>query len=104
MAALAAPPAAGAPSVTGTDISRLPAKARDQLAQLNQNLQDARIYLNDYELSETREEQVKSAKNAKKYLGKASTNVLAASSADIFKPADVAQLTAELEEIIVSLK
>jgi protein subunit release factor B len=87
-----------------TDISRLPAKSRDQLAQLAQNLHDSRIYLNDYELSETREEQLKNAKNTKKYLAKAGGNIVAASQADVFKPIDVAQLSAQIEDLIERIK
>lgn len=58
---------------------------------------DARLDVRDYELSETREEQIKYMLEAKKRLEKLRMAILAAGSA--FSPADVAQLTAELEQV-----
>ena len=58
---------------------------------------DARLDIRDYELSETREEQLKCAASAKKRVAKLQASVLAAGFA--FGPADVAQLSAQLEHI-----
>jgi len=58
---------------------------------------DARIDIRDYELSETREEQLKKATAAKKRIAKLQANILAASMA--FGPVDVAQISAQLEQI-----
>ena len=58
---------------------------------------DTRIDIRDYELSETREEQLGKARDAKKRLAKLKANILAASM--VFGPADVAQLDAQLEQI-----
>ena len=58
---------------------------------------DTRLDIRDYELSETREEQLKCAAAAKKQLTKLQAAILAAGPA--FGPADVAQLTAQIEQI-----
>jgi len=58
---------------------------------------DARLDIRDYELSETREEQLKCATAARKRLDKLQKAILAAGMA--FGPADVAQLSAQVEQI-----
>lgn len=58
---------------------------------------DARLDIRDYELSETREDQLKCAAIAKKQLIKLREAVLAVGT--LFGAADVAQLTAQLEQI-----
>jgi hypothetical protein len=47
------------------DLRKLGSKERKFLADLQQNLSGFRVYTNDYELSETREEQLKNAKTLK---------------------------------------
>jgi len=74
------------------------------LADLQQNLVDSRIYSNSYELSETREEQLQNASSGKKYLERASKNILAASESNIFSAIDVAYLSAQIEQAISGLK
>jgi hypothetical protein len=74
------------------------------LANLRQNLTDARIYAHDYELSEMREEQLDNAKRAKKYLELARQQILRASEHDIFGPVDVAHLTAQIDQVKDDLK
>jgi folate-dependent tRNA-U54 methylase TrmFO/GidA len=54
---------------------------------------DARLDIRDYELSETREDQLRCAREAKRRLARLRNTILAAG------PADVAQLTAQLEQI-----
>lgn len=58
---------------------------------------DTRLDIRDYELSETREEQLKCAGTAKKRLAKLQAAILTASFA--FGAADIAQLSAQLEYI-----
>jgi len=77
---------------------------RQTLADLRQNIHDARIYATDYELSETREEQSDNAKKAKKYLKDASDKIVIASQAEIFNAIDVAHLSAQIESIASQLK
>lgn len=86
------------------DFRKISAKERNTLQNLQQNLVDARIYLNGYELSETRDEQLDNAKQAKHWLDRVGENVLLASEFDIFGAIDVAHLSAQIEQIISNLK
>jgi len=81
------------------DVSRLPAKQKAVLAELEQDLLDARKYTSAYELSETREEQLNNAKTAKHWLNKARRCILTASEHDIFSAVDVASLSAQIETV-----
>jgi hypothetical protein len=86
------------------DVRKIGAKERKILADLQQNLADSRIYSNSYELSEDRDEQLKNAKSAKKWLEQSRKNILAASEYNIFNAIDVAHLTAQIELVIAQLK
>jgi len=77
---------------------------RDAIARLRQDLHEARIYAVDYELSETREEQLDNAKKAHKYLEGANNAILSASQHDIFGAVDVAHLTALIDQVKADLK
>jgi hypothetical protein len=85
-------------------LRKLSSKERDVLSMLQQNLVDSRIYIRDYELSETREEQLDNSKEAKKWLEQARKNILAASEFNIFGAIDVAHLSAQIDQIISDLK
>jgi hypothetical protein len=78
--------------------------AREALADLKQVLIDARIYTVDYEVSETRQEQIENAVRAKQYLEQARKDILTASESDVFNAVDVAQMTAQIDHIISRLK
>lgn len=82
----------------------LPLKVRKLLAELEQDLVDARIYTQAYELSETRDEQVANARQAKKWLAKAHKCILSASEYDVFGAIEVAHLSATIEQITAQLK
>jgi len=69
-------------------------KAAESLKRL---LIDTKLDVRDYELSETRDEQLRFLASSKKRLNKLRAAILAVGPA--FGPADVAQLTAELEQI-----
>jgi len=81
-------------SLRSIEHSKLDSRQRDMIASLNQNLSDVRTYAKDYELSETRLEQEKNAKLAKKYLNRSQKEILAISQFGVFNPVDVAQLSA----------
>lgn len=91
-------------AVRNIDIRKLSLKERNILADLAQNLTDAKIYSTDYELSETREEQLKNAKTAKKWLDQARKNILVASEFNVFGPVDVAHLSAQIDQTASWLK
>lgn len=86
------------------DESRLGKKPRGSITDLRQVITDAKIYAVDYELSEMRDEQLNNAKQAKHYLEKARVDILSASEYDIFSAIDVAQLSAQIEQVKAQLK
>lgn len=86
------------------DSDKLERKYREALSNLRQNLVDIRIYVNAYEFSEERPEQEQNAKSAKKWLAKARQNILKASEADVFGAAEVAQLSAQIDQLSGDLK
>jgi hypothetical protein len=86
------------------DTIKLARKFRNAIAILRQSLHDARIYAVDYELSETRPEQLQNAEQAKKYLDQASENILILSEENIFSAVDVALLDALIEQLKADLK
>lgn len=86
------------------DLYSLSKTQRQNLENLNQYLSDARVYAQDYELSETREEQLVNIKQAQKWLNKVKSAVLAASQDDLFSAIEVAHLSAEAEQAIANLK
>jgi ribosome-binding factor A len=86
------------------DVPKLDKGLRDNLSKMQQDLSDARVYASDYELSETREEQLDNAKQAKKYLNKVNRAVLNGSEYDIFNALDVAHLSALIDQIRADLK
>lgn len=79
------------------DPDLLDADEKKAMSKLRRLSTDARLDIRDYELSETREEQLKCAAVAQKRLGKLAQNILAAGP--VFGPADVAQLSALVEQI-----
>jgi len=79
------------------DIDHLTQTEKKSIASLRRLAVDARLDIRDYELSETREDQLKCAVVAKRRLIKLRETILAVGSS--FGPADVAQLTAQLEQI-----
>lgn len=72
------------------------------VASLRRLAMEARLDIRDYELSETREEQLKKAVAAQKRIDKLQKAILAAGPA-VFGPADVAQLGALVEQIQAQL-
>ena len=65
--------------------------------QLRRDMTDARLEIRDYELAETRVDQMAVGKGARKRLMAVRDGILLASMHNIFSPVDVAQLTARLE-------
>lgn len=86
------------------DWRQLSDKGQKAADELRQNLKDARIYAQDYELSEMREEQTDNAKKAKKYLEQARQQILRASEFNVFGSIDVAHLTAQIDQLKAELK
>jgi hypothetical protein len=83
------------------DTELLELDEKKAVAALRRLAVDVRLDIRDYELSETRAEQLAKAGQAKHGLEKIQANVVAASS--IFGPADVAQLDARLQHVVSRL-
>jgi len=81
------------------DVYAMPQAERKIIADLRRDLVDSRLDVRDYELSETRDEQLGKAKIAKARLEQVRKHILAASEINIFSAIDVAQLTAIIEHI-----
>jgi hypothetical protein len=86
------------------DVYALDARVVKIVTLLQKQIIDARLDVRDYELSETREEQVKSAINSQRRIEAVRKDILAASEYNIFSPVDVAQLTAQLELVTEKLE
>lgn len=79
------------------DTDQLSPAEKKAVANAKRLVVDTRLDIRDYELSETRTEQLAKMAEAKKHLSKLQANILAAGP--VFGPADVAQLDAQLEQI-----
>lgn len=79
------------------DVDLLTPDERKAAASLRRLSREARLDIRDYELSETRAEQLKKAAESRKRLSQLRAQVVAIGPA--FGPADVAQLDASLEQI-----
>jgi hypothetical protein len=85
------------------DISYLSIEEQHKIARLKNNLIDARLEIQDYELAETREHQLRNAIDAKKYLKKVRV-VVSGNQLNVFGAVDVAHLTAKIEQIADRLR
>lgn len=79
------------------DTDMLDKDERKLMSSLKRLAIDARLDIRDYELSETRPEQVENAVKAKNIVFKLQAAILA--TGNVFGPADVAHLSAQLEQI-----
>lgn len=77
---------------------------RKVVTALKYELVDARLDIRDYELSETREEQLANAKSAKERLDNVRKHILVASEHNIFSAIDVAHISANIEQVIDNIK
>ncbi len=84
--------------LSGLDITELETKERQAVEDLRNNLVDARIEIQDYELAETREHQLRNAKAAKEYLHSIE-RLITSNPAGIFGPVEFAHLTACISQI-----
>ena len=86
--------------LSGLDLVTLPKEEKVVVTALKNNLTDAKLDIRDYEYSDTRAEQLRYSKQAIERLGKIRAGILAASEYNVFNAADVAQFSAQLEQII----
>lgn len=89
--------------LSGVDVVDFSNAEQQELMLLRNNLVDARLEIQDYELAETRDFQIENAKTAKEYLTVVQS-AITKNSANIFGPVDVAHLTAYIEQILDNLR
>ena len=80
------------------DVTSLDIKEQQAVEDLRNNLIDARLEIQDYELAETREHQLRNAKAAKEYL-QTVEKLIISNPAGIFGPVEFAHLTACISQI-----
>lgn len=85
------------------DLPTLQIKEQQGVAQLRNSMVDARLDVQDYELAETREDQLRNAKDAKKRLHTVEQLILANPS-NVFGSVEVAQLSAYIGQIVDKLR
>lgn len=86
-------------TVSHIDIHDVPAAEQKTVTRLRQQLADARLDIRDYEVSDTRAEQLQHARHAASRLEHIRTGILKCSEFGIFGAADVAQLTAQIDHV-----
>lgn len=86
--------------VDSADLS--PAQQQD-LADMKNGLIDARLDIQDYELAETRDDQLRNARDAKKRLVIIHT-LVTQDSLGVFDAVDTAHISAQIEQVIDRLR
>lgn len=89
--------------LSAIDITTLDTKEQQVVEDLRNNLIDMRLEIQNYELAETREHQLKNAKAAKKQL-QTIEKLIMSNPVGVFGPVDVAHLTAYIGQITDRLK
>lgn len=84
--------------LTQIDITSMDIPDQRKIEKLRNALIDARLEIQDYELAETRDNQLRNAKNARQYLQKIK-NTITDGELNVFGSVDVAHLTAQVEQI-----
>ncbi len=90
--------------LSGVDVFGLPTGERKIVETMRREIVDFRLDVRDYELSETRAEQLNNAEQAKTRATLVRKNILQVSEYGVFGSADVAQLTAQLDQITERLE
>lgn len=83
----------------GIDTYSINKDTRELVENIRRVVAELKLDVRDYEYAETRVEQKRYRSDAKKRLEEFRALILAASSADLFGPVDVAHLSALLEQI-----
>ena len=86
------------------DMHALPQAAQKVALPIRRQIIDARLEVRDYDLAQSRAEQLQFARAGKERLELLHESILAASAHGLFSAADVAQLSAQLQQIISLLQ
>jgi hypothetical protein len=84
---------------SGVDLADTPKDERLVIETIKRTVPEAKLDLRDYELAETRAEQLQKRGEALERLRQLRQQILQASEHGLFGAADVAQITATLEQI-----
>jgi len=90
--------------VSGVDAMELELTVQRMVAHLKGDMIDMKLDVRDYELAETRHEQLRHAQDARRRLDQIRKSILTASDYGIFSSIDVAQLTAQADRLIDDLE
>ena len=74
-------------------------QAQQDTKLLKRDLTDARLDIRDYELAETKAEQLQLGKDARQRLASVQQGILAASQYNVFSAIEVAQLSAQIAQL-----
>lgn len=86
--------------VSSIDVESLPREQRETVIALKNQAVDIRLEIRDYGLAETQEEQKQLARAAAERLQVLQATVLKASEYNLLGAADVAQLSAQVQQLI----
>ena len=89
--------------LSGTDVHSLPREQREVVMLLKNQAADIRLDIRDYGMAETRAQQEHLAKETAERLEAFQTTVLKVSEYNLLGAADVAQLSAQLQQLIAVL-
>jgi hypothetical protein len=89
--------------VSSRDINSLPPEERDVVIELKNQATDIKLEIRDYGMAETRDEQERLAKETTDRLESMQATILLASQYNLLGAADVAQLSAQLQQLIAVL-
>ena len=85
--------------LSAQDVDILTHEERALLATIKRQVADARLDVRDYDYADTRAEQLRHATAGKKNLDTVLKNILKASEYNMFGPVDIAQLSAQIEDV-----
>lgn len=82
------------------DLDYLPKQQKELVISIRHQVIDARLDARDYEYAETREEQLRIAKEGKERLTQLEKTILKASEYNVFSAIDTAQISARIGQLI----
>ena len=85
--------------LSAVDIDDQPLAVRNAILLMKRQVVDARLDIRDYEYADTRAEQERHAKAAKKQLTQLEENIVSSTQLSIFSSVDIAQLSAQIQLI-----
>ena len=89
--------------ISNTDVDSLPREQREAVMLLKNQAADIRLDMRDYGLAETRQAQERLAKEVAEHLEALQATILKVSEYNLLGAADVAQLSAQLQQLIAVL-